>query len=573
MFVYLTDHAMMNDMKRMSLLELPTGDGSGGARTNVTFSAPFYTGVFLSSRELWNRYECHIEMVKQRMEAQLPWKWEGSQGKSIWNYSFSPDYFIGCDVNDEKILREYKVECGVKMFEIRQIRVKLFEFGFGSVSVVYSVSSNFSVNTLQHYDNKLKSSLSRIATKVVDTFKESVPCCVVNVDTRDIYNFQRVETSNLFDDGCNLQQVSAVIIVNRLENFQKINNFLKSQFFKFDDIPSNINLFCSYSFFGMHGSEGMIGLCMSSNIAESNSFALTVELLNVYLASAVYFDNFFHSYFDFVVSEYEMYERIEGDRSRWRNLFRLESLGEKFSDVLLIYSHTISLMQNQENCYSAQMEKYQIQKYFWENLPVRKTIDCAIQQIEEKIESLKSIHNQIDNAKNLYAIRGDEHASFVSTLASLLTFLVAIATFIVSIQIFDNNYIREFPSRHLIFIVICLPIIFILLFAWRSISHTAKEPKLLLWHIPRKLFHLEERERKQIKKMYKQRNKIKKKARHKKCKAPNCHRCSSSGWHCINFPCGISSEVTDKICSNCGTKCCCSRKENTCFNFTQPDEN
>ena len=538
----------MSSMDAQSGVVPAEGDSSGGARVSVTFSAPFYTGVFLSSRELRSEYRCHIEMIKQKMEDQLSWGWEESQRKFAWNCSLSSDYFLGCDVNDKEILRDFTVESGLNNFEIYQISVskfsvRFFEFGFGSVSVTYSVSPNFPLTILKDYQSSFKLSLSRISAKVCNVYKKSVPCCVIDIDIQDIYNFQKVEQSKFINGNWNLQQVSAIVTVYEEKTFYKINHSLKSEFYKLDDNLSSDNLLCLYSFFAKHGNEGIVGICMSKNVEEINSFVLTVELLNVYLAVVVYFDSFFYFYFDFVASEYELYEGTGGSRSKWRNLLRLKSLGEKFSDVLLIYSQTVSLVQNhfpriqdQRSNYSNQREEYQVQRYYLKNFPVRQTIDRVIKQTERKIKNLEQIHDQIDRAKNLYAIEGGEHASFFTALLQLLTLFVALATLVVTTQAFENTVNIEFLNiefhfRCFAIIIMCLFFSFMLLFAWRLITHSAGEPKFFFRHRPRKLFHLKRKDKKQLKKMLKKRNETRKKSRYKQCAVSNCHRCSTKRWH------------------------------------------
>ena len=194
-----------------------TASGEDGGSTgvvdfgalDVTFSASFYTGVFLSSRELQGNYKEHQEIVINGLEGEVSWGWEyPSYGDEYWQKTVSPVYFVGVELDDPLEVLEHDVGCNISdfydvyKFSSAKVEIKFFEFGFGSVSIRFK-----GLNSKQHMVDSVKDLkimlsvceesvrpiLDDFAVKVSQAYSGSVPCCIKSSDIWDINNFDGLE--------------------------------------------------------------------------------------------------------------------------------------------------------------------------------------------------------------------------------------------------------------------------------------------------------------------------------------------------------------------------------------------
>ena len=248
------------------------GGGSAGAvdfgALDVTFSASFYTGVFLSSRELQGNYEVHQRIVQVGLERKLPWGWKyPSYGDAHWQKTVSPVYFVGVELEDPLAVLSQNIVNRISTFKDNYefdsigVRIKFFEFGFGSVSIKFeglSIKEDMMGSAedlkkiLSVCEKAIKPTLDSVVVEVAEAYSCCVPCCIKNSDIWDINNFNGLEITEgvnhgegIYKVGCiEVINIFAVLMRNEQQNFDALALQLRKLFLCFSEelnyVPFNV---------------------------------------------------------------------------------------------------------------------------------------------------------------------------------------------------------------------------------------------------------------------------------------------------------------------------------------------
>ena len=521
---------------------VPSGSGGPGGAVNfgdldVIFSAPFYTGVFLSSRELQGNYECHQNIVIEGMEEKLRWGWSSPLDISeFWHRKVSPPYFIGTEKSNQSSPVIRKVKCYVYLSGFRygfrydslELKVKFFEPGFGLVSVrlsglvpyqgaVFS-AKNFS-RFLADREERIRQALDSIAQEVTRAYRSSVPCCIKNSDIWDINNFGGLEATEGICSIGSVQEINTVVAMQHSDekNFINLTSELKKVFVEFSKKLRKPPFNGTYNLFSTKEQNTTMAVSMIQNHDELGDIIDVSEVLGVQLAVGRYFDNFFYSYYNYTSSQYEIVESKE--HILWKNLWGFKNLIEKFFDVQSMYFQTKDLVSKDiliPNCDKQISKLYSV-------FPKNTTIDNYFCKADQKINK---IEKQYDKIKFI----ASKYLTF-----SVGFFAVVISSIFLSIPIalrISDNLLAAFAIAIIIFLLACL-----LIFGFVSLRL-----------ISRKLYYLCDPQKKDLREQYKEQEKRNESKGSCICEVKKCHRCRDSKWHSRIF------YRDENLCFRCGKK-------------------
>lgn len=517
---------------------------------DVTFSAPFYTGVFLSSRELQGTYELHQNIVKEGMKKRLQWGWNPpSNVPEFWNRRVSPPYFFGAEIDDSSSglikaisnLIRCSSMCKDYWFKYDpgkiHVSVKFFEFGYGSVSIrlrefsrnQIAVSSAKDLKEfLSNCEKVIRPILNFTASSATRSYRKSVPCCIKNSDIWDIDNFAGLEAS---EDMCRVgkvQEISTVAVLEREHqaDFNGLSDELEKGFLYFSKDLNEVPYNAAYRLF-TDEENITIALGKQKDDNELNDLFYIVEIVGVYLSAGKYFDNFFYSYFNYVSSEYE----IIASKSLYRvpNMKRLRNLMEKFSDIETLYSQLCLQMQQINNhyinLYKDKLHNFSPQflnaKKFWENL------DRSFIRLKDKHETINKITSQ---------------SSFLASLdVAYIAILLAAVTPVIYIRLEPNTNILSTPQ--LIFAIYVFIIIFVVIIIYNSGRV-----------VRRKLYYICGVQKEKYKDQLDNQAESNKDKFNCFCDVSACHRCRGDKWHRrvfyskanLCFRCGKTHKTSNK---------------------------
>ena len=528
------------------------GDQPGGANSgdmDVTFSASFYTGVFLSSRELQGNYKEHQEIVINGLEGELSWGWEYPlYGGDYWQKTVSPVYFVGVELDDPLEVLEQDLGCNISDFQdtyelaSAKAEIKFFEFGFGSVSIRFKGLKRKqcmvdSVKDLKKMlsvcEESVKPFLDAFAVKVAQAYRSSVPCCIKNSDIWDINNFEGLEIINGASNSEGIYKVGDIEKINILAVLEGIdqNNFdlldieLRKQFLCFseelNDVPFNAE--CT-----LFKSDRNIVIALGQNVRskinsiEVDNIVEAVEMMTVSTGIAKYFNNFFYSYFNYVSSEYEVI--ASRDFTRRKVLYGLKNLMEKFSDVKIIYSQVYLQLQEYAG-YCGDYGKTKLVQLLWKNSRAQEVWDKS----DASLAKLADINNRVDKIKSSNI--GFANLSFVNTTLMLLILAGMLSVLNIFLNIISINDLEEDESNLLTILVISVSVIYLLVFAALGPYIYGK-----IYIAKRKLYYvcgLQKHDYKDTFKNQEKRNKDKRSCECEVylCEVDRCHRCYGSKWH------------------------------------------
>lgn len=543
---------------------------------DVTFSAPFYTGVFLSSRELQGDYKyaplekkseappranvrlgmekdyvCHQKIVIDEMkkkEKGVLWEWNFPLDvANFWDRTVSPSYFIGCSEttkstedmrkdNSTEVFNKIKdgisaveeidlYECGLM---VKSFDVKFYEFAFGSVSIRLKVLKlpedlvNSSENYKKFLNNckeKARYVLNFIAKKATEAYRNSVPCCIKNSDIWDINNFDGLAADK---NMCRVGEVQEISIVAVLE--EKCQTYFKdklaSRFLNFAENLYDSPVNAAFQLF-TDGQNVTIALESSKNENENSEIEQLLfanEMIMVSFAIEKYFKNFFYSYHNYMSTENELFE--SKDNIRWWNIWKLKNLIEKFSDVQSIYFQTKNFVLNYmlTSDHSLYMSKlYTIHPKI--NMPksIFSVTDESINQLEKQCDQIKFAASQYWQ---------------ISTSVLTVGISILIVAFLTPISLLLENL-------GLFRIIAIQVVILISLFASATLI-TAP------WLKSRKLYYICRLQKKKYRKMFKDQERKNKDKNACVCKVKGCHRCRGEKWHSRVF------YRDENLCFRCG---------------------
>lgn len=527
------------------------GGGSAGAvdfgALDVTFSASFYTGVFLSSRELQGNYEVHQRIVQVGLERKLPWGWKyPSYGDAHWQKTVSPVYFVGVELEDPLAVLSQNIVNRISTFKDNYefdsigVRIKFFEFGFGSVSIKFEGlsikegmmgSAEDLKKILSVCEKAIKPTLDSVVVEVAEAYSCCVPCCIKNSDIWDINNFNGLEITEgvnhgegIYKVGCiEVINIFAVLMRNEQQNFDALALQLRKLFLCFseelNDVPFNVE----YTLF-KSGGNVVIALGKNTNgginLVETDDMIEAMEVMTVGTGIARYFNNFFFSYFNYASSEYE----IIASRSlaRYAHNYRLRNLIEKFSDVKTIYSQ-VYLQLKEYNGFCVDYRRTKLIQLLWKDLKVQE----AWHKSDSSMKKLTEINNWLDKIR--LSNIGLANLSFVNIML-MLTILVGInATLALAIDIASNNNLEKYISSGLLILIFFSLIIYIFVHTWLGYITFSR-------HIRRKLHYICGLQKQNYKDAFKNQEM---KNRDRKlcvcgvriCEVDDCHRCYGNEWH------------------------------------------
>ena len=547
---------------------MSSGSGGPGGVVNfgdldVTFSAPFYTGIFLSSRELQGDYEyspetgtgdgsreradldkgeeyvCHQKIVIEGMEEKLPWGWSlPPYFEKPWQRTVSPPYFIKCsvaedyDLNElsskiEKVLSEI-AEIELSDLRVESLEVKFYEFAFGSVSIrIEGLKLSINAIDLEKNFEKFLASCEKNVRKVLDcitkkatkAYRKSVPCCIKNSDIWDINNFGALEAIEGICDTGKVKEINTVISTNQrvAANFFNLTSKLKKVFVDFSEKLRKPPFNGSYHLFSTKERNATIAVSMIQNHDELEDIIDISEVLEVQLAVGRYFDNFFYSYYNYTSSQYEIVE--SKDHMYWKNLWGFKNLIEKFLDVQSMYFQTKDLASKDIlilNCDEYILKLHSV-------FPKNTKIDNYFRKADQKINKIEKQYDKIKFIASRYLT------------FSVGFFTVAISSIFLSFSIallINDNLLTAFAIASMIFIFSCL-----LIFRFVSLRLTS-----------RKLYYICGLQKDDLLEQYKEQEKRNKSKGCCICEVKKCHRCRGKDWHSRIF-------YRDKnLCFRCGKK-------------------
>lgn len=513
------------------------GGGSSGA-VEITFSAPFYTGVFLSSRELQGDYQCHQNIVIEGMKEKLWGGWSSPPAISeFWLRKVSPSYFIRCSATEESALGDLssKIEkslSAIKEIElsdlkVKSLEIKFYEFAFGSVSIkieglklsedTIDFSEAFK-NLQDNIEEKIRKILNCIAEKVTNAYRESVPCCIKNSDIWDINNFGGLEATEGICGIGSVQEINTVIAIHKSDkiNFSNLISDLGKYYVDFSEELRNPPFNGSHHMFSTKEQNITIAASMTPNDTELTAITDVSETLGVQLAVGRYFDNFFYSYYNYSSCLYEVVE--SKDQMFWKNLWGFKNLIEKFLDVQSLYHQTKDLVS--KNILHSNCNEYASKLH--STFPENTTINSYFRKADQSIMQLEKQYDEIE---------------FIATKYSRLSIgFSAIAISIVSLAI----SIAALVINDILLGVLLVPFftfILFLFFIYGIISLQLRS---------RKLYYICDAQKKNLREQYDKQEKRNKSKRICICKVSKCHRRRGSEWHSRIF---FSDE---NLCFRCG---------------------
>lgn len=528
------------------------GDQHGGANSDdmdVTFSASFYTGVFLSSRELQGNYKEHQEIVIKGLEGELSWGWEYPlYGDDYWQKTVSPVYFIGVELDDPLEVLEQDVGCNISDFQdvckfsSAKAEIKFFEFGFGSVSIRFKGlkrkqcmvdSAKDLKKMLSACEESVKPILDALAVKVAQAYRSSVPCCIKSSDIWDINNFDGLEMLEKTDSSEGLYRVGDIEVISILAVLEGIdqNNFdlldleLRKLFLCFseelNDVPFNAE--CT-----LFKSDRNIVIALGQNVRskinsiEVDNIVEAVEMMTVSTGIAKYFNNFFYSYFNYVSSEYEVI--ASRDFTRRSVIYRLKNLMEKFYDVKIIYSQVYLQLQEYAG-YCGDYGKTKLVQLLWKHSRTQEVWDKS----DASLAKLADINNRVHKIKSSNI--GFANLSFINITLMLIILAGLLSALGVFLNIISNDDLERGESRFLSILIIFASVIYLL-------GLVALGPYIYgkIYIAKRKLYYicgLQKQDYKDTFKSQEKRNKDKRSCICEVClcEVDRCHRCYGGKWH------------------------------------------
>lgn len=533
-------------------------EGANSGDMDVTFSAPFYTGVFLSSRELQGDYEyqkektdeddqkseenvpfasvglgrgedyvCHQTIVSNEMEERMSWKRDlPPYISNFWDRTVSPSYFIGCSVTEESEFDEMfsttvDISDEIKKttllnfdLEFKSCDVKFYEFGFGSVSISFTESrySEGDLDETEIHEKLLtfseevarKKFLDPIAKKATEIYRRSVPCCIKNSDIWDIDNFAGLEIT---EDMCRIGEVQEINMVAVFEGEYrtKFENKLQKRFVCFSDKLCESPVNATYKLF-TDGKNITISLGEQNNNKELSDLLFVSEMAGVNLAVGRYFNNFFFSYLNYATSEYEAIT----SRNTYRvgNIKRLKNLAEKFFDSKTIYHQVYHQIQENSSIYS-NIYKSKLLSLF----PQRETIQAIWNKSNKLEEKITDMHNQINIIRSQYSFLANLDIVNVALIVQIVSLSV-----IISFELSDNVSIslKILGFAGIAFLILASIVIFSF-----GVSRSQK----------RKLHYMCGLQKQDYKDMYSDKEKRNKNRSKCTCEVKECHRCQGTKWH------------------------------------------
>lgn len=508
---------------------------------DVTFSAPFYTGVFLSSRELQGTYESHQNIVIGEMEEKLEWGWSSpSNVPEFWDRTVSPSYFIGAKINDSRsvLVREISDSIGCSSldnnccFEYNSsnvhINIKFFEFGFGSVGIRLkgvsgskaAVSSGEDLRKFSgNCEKVIRPILNFIASSATREYRKCVPCCIKNSDIWDIDNFAGLEASEDICRAGEVQEISLVVALEKgcCEKFKKHKSELKKVFGYFSKNLHKAPYNAAYRLF-TDGKSITIALGSQKVDRELEYLLYATEMIATSFAIEKYFENFFYSYYNYISSEYELIE--SKDNIQWKNIWNFKNLIEKFLDVQSMYFQIKDFVL--KNILTSNHTVYMSELY-----TIHPKMNSRVNIFSVTDENMKQLEKQFEQIK----FSATKYFTVSSTILS-----IGISLAVVSLSISPALIGSDLDFWR----VILIPSVSVatILFAILPIT----SPRLG----SRKLYYLCKLQKKKYRKMFKDQKKKNQDKKNCVCKVKGCHRCLGDEWHHRVF------YLKENLCFRCG---------------------
>lgn len=554
---------------------VPSGSGGPGGAVNfgdldVTFSAPFYTGVFLSSRELQGDYEysletgtgdgsreradldkgekyvCHQKIVIEGMEKELPWEWSlPPYFEKLWQRTVSPPYFIRCSVTKdsdlnklsskiEKVLSEI-AEIELSDLRVESLEVKFYEFAFGSVSIrvkglelsinAIDLGKDFE-NILANCEEKIRKILDCITKKITKAYRKSVPCCIKNSDIWDINNFTGLEAVEGICDIGRIQEISTVIAIQQSGKID-LTNIIKELEKVFVDFSGELrkpSFNGSHHLFSTKKQNTTIAASMIPNHEELEDIIDVSEVLGMQLAVGRYFNNFFFSYYNYIACQYEAI--TSKNMHYYVNIKRIRNLQEKFFDCKIFYSQ---VQQNilKDKVFDANVYKVKFMSLSPQGVAVQKFWNNSNKSVKE----IMNVHNQISAVRSEHSFLTNLDMVYVAISVSLVTFALVIL-----FELFDVETTR--PQQ-----------VFGFLAFFFFVSSLVILAKNVFGSAPvRKLYYICQFQKHDLWRKYKRQEKINRNKKDCQCGINGCHRCRGIEWHKYVF------YLDKNLCFRCGRK-------------------
>ena len=524
-----------------------TASGEDGGSTgavdfgawDVTFFASFYTGVFLSSRELQGNYREHQEMVVRGMRDSLLWGWIFPRlGTESCDRRVSPVYFIGSEPNNKMSALSQEImnlkSCFKDVFKFESVaaQVKFFEFGFGLVSVRFEGlrSSKGSVcsdkefrNLLSNCKQALMSAIDSVVAKATNAYRCSVPCCIKNSDIWDINNFGGLEgTEGMYRVG-EVQETGVLVALEQedKEDFDAVKAELKKSFFSISKDLQSVPYRATYKLF-TSGESITIALGKQKNDKEINEVSDIIGMLEVQLVVGKYFNNFFCSYYNYAACEYEAI--TSRNMHRFVNIKRLRNLTEKFLDCQTFYfqvhQQILAGTAFETNTYKAKLSSL---------LPRNAKVQKLWDNSSKSVKGIMDMHSQISAVGSSRSLLTNLDMSHVAVYISLMVFVT-----VTSFELFDGD---SSPLQW-IFGIAALSFFFMVLIVLPVYSF-GKPMK-------RKLYYICGLQKEDLKNEYEKQEKRNESKESCICKVAECHRCQGSVWHPRVF------YRMENLCHRCG---------------------
>lgn len=417
---------------------------------DVIFSAPFYTGIFLSSRRLQGKYGEHQEIVVRGMPSSLRWSYP-VPGCGSWNGTVSPLHFIGCNVTEKSNSEESGLDeldkqikaslSGIEKLEtyslkVKSLEVKFYEFAFGSVSIrltglklskdVKDSSENFE-KLLTDCERRMRRVLNCVVRKATSAYRAAVPCCIRSRDILDIDNFEKLR------DYTNLYKVDEVLDIDK---FVKIDSGSI-----FQNLEQGLNWlpFCG-KFSPFISEKGDITIAFGYDKAknEEEDYINVSKTMGVYDALGKYFNNFLFSYYNYSVRQYEAID-APGMFSM-RNRFKTRGFLEKFTDIQMLYSQSIFMMKQNRNIYFTEN-----QGKLWNAKNRYFKIEEIWENNDEQMRKLENWYQQVSNVSAHVSIMSSADFSLIAILFSLVIagVLIALNSFASSANMIEKIWFEE----------------------------------------------------------------------------------------------------------------------------------
>ena len=512
----------------------------------ITFSAPFYTGVFLSSRELQGDYKyaplkkeseappranvrlgmekdyvCHQKIVIDEMkkkEKGVSWGWNFPLDvPNFWDREVSPSYFIGCSITEKADLMDIfpQIKENNLNLRLKSLDVKFYEFGFGSVSLSFTglnlpEGEVFSAENIKKSLNAIKEELiniwlNAISKKVAEAYRSSVPCCIKNSDIWDIDNFAGLESSEAMCRVGKVQEISVVVLLEYQADFNGLSSDLERGFLYFSkelhEVPHN----ATYRLFN-DGESITIALGRQKNEKEIDGILFVIEMIGVNLAVGRYFSSFFYSYFNYTACEYETIMSIKTLKTI--NIKQLENLIEKFFDCKTMYSQI--RFQNLENsCFNSNSYRNK----FLNLHPKYEKVKEIWNKADELVAKVTDMNNQMNAIGSQYSSLANLSTRTASAILQVVgVFVVLALEFTTDLDIFGESLLYVFIIYFSLYSISVLSFVAI---SWKS----------------RKLHYISNSQKQGYQKMSRVK-KIKNKNKNNFiCELNKCHRCQNSMWH------------------------------------------